>query len=262
MGEQIKQGKGSSTLTALTWIIGFGLGFMLLERIIPDQALPKVSGWWTRVLLINLIQLGIVILGGVGWEQWLQKWSLLKLSFAPPVSGLVSYLIITLVFYWWHRVRHDWNFLWLLTHQVHHSPQRIETITSFYKHPVEIFVNSMLIAAINFTLLGLTIESVFWVTLYTALAEFFYHMNVATPRWVGYFIQRPEMHRIHHRRGFHYLNFADLPVWDMLFGTYLNPEKVSSPCGFLPEREKKLWSMLKFKNVNNLYQRDSSGTIQ
>ena len=32
------------------------------------------------------------------------------------------------------------NFLWLAFHQVHHSPSRIETITSFYKHPTEIVV--------------------------------------------------------------------------------------------------------------------------
>jgi sterol desaturase/sphingolipid hydroxylase (fatty acid hydroxylase superfamily) len=240
-------------MTVLIWIILFGLTLMLIERLVPDQTLPRVRGWWTRVFFINLIQLGIVVLGGLGWEQWLQRWSVFSLSFSPPVAGFVSYLIITLVFYWWHRFRHDSNLLWLLTHQLHHSPQRIETITSFYKHPLEILVNSILIASINFTLLGLSIKAVFWVTLYTALAEFFYHMNIATPRWVGYFLQRPEMHRIHHRRGFHYLNFADLPVWDMLFGTYLNPRKADRSCGFLPEREAKLWSMLRFKNVNNPY---------
>ena len=75
-------------------------------------------------------------------------------------------------------------------------------------------------------------------------------MNIKTPRWVGYFFQRPEMHRIHHKRGVHYSNFADLPIWDMIFGTYKNPKDVNSPCGFKEERERKLMDMMIFKDVN------------
>jgi len=31
-----------------------------------------------------------------------------------------------------------------------------------------------------------------------ALGEFLYHTNCRTPHWLGYVLQRPEMHRIHH----------------------------------------------------------------
>jgi len=44
----------------LTIIIAIGLAFILLERIIPDQKLPHVPGWWTRVIIINIIQLGVI----------------------------------------------------------------------------------------------------------------------------------------------------------------------------------------------------------
>ena len=70
---------------------------------------------------------------------------------------------------------------------------------------------------------------------------------------MGYFFQRPEMHRIHHQRGKHYYNFSDLPIWDMLFGTFKNPKKMDEACGFKPEREEKLMDMLIFKNVNDKY---------
>ena len=53
-------------------------------------------------------------------------------------GAIVGYLVITFVYYWWHRARHEVPILWRCFHQVHHSPQRIEIITSFYKHPVEI----------------------------------------------------------------------------------------------------------------------------
>lgn len=71
---------------------------------------------------------------------------------------------------------------------------------------------------------------------------------------MGFIFQRPEMHRIHHERSKHYNNFSDLPIWDMLFGTFENPKERDMKCGFKPERETKLIEMLTFKNVNNHYE--------
>jgi sterol desaturase/sphingolipid hydroxylase (fatty acid hydroxylase superfamily) len=92
-----------------------------------------------------------------------------------------------------------------------------------------------------------------WLTGLSGLVELLYHMNLRTPRWMGYLVQRPEMHRLHHERGVHYRNFSDLPVWDMLFGTYANPPRADRPCGFLPEREARFLDMLLFRNVNGPY---------
>ena len=236
-------------------IIGIGIFLMILERIIPDQKLPHVKGWWTRVIFINVIQLGIVILGSYSWDIWLKKISLFSLSnhLTPIMGGLVGYFIVTFIFYWWHRWRHDINFLWLTFHQLHHSPQRIETITSFYKHPAEIICNSILIGSINFLLLGLSIESAAYCILLSSIGEYVYHMNIKTPHMMGYFFQRPEMHRIHHQRSKHYNNFSDLPIWDMLFGTFENPKTSTEPCGYTTERESKLKEMFLFKNVNDPY---------
>lgn len=239
----------------IPYILGIGAFLMILERIIPDQKLPHVKGWWTRVILLNGFQLGVIVLGAYTWDIWLQKFSLFHLSeiTSPFVGGLIAYFITTFVFYWWHRWRHDVNILWLLFHQVHHSPQRIETITSFFKHPLEISVNAIIVGSINYILLGLTLESAAWCILFTALGEYIYHMNIKTPHIMGYFFQRPEMHRIHHQKGKHYSNFSDIPLWDMLFGTFENPKTMDKPCGFKPEREQKLTEMLLFKNVNNPY---------
>lgn len=240
----------------VTTLIIIALCLMALERIIPDQRLPHVPGWWMRVVLINLVQLCLVILGGVTWDQWLQRWSLFDLSYLPDFLGAaLAYLTITFVFYWWHRWRHDYQILWLLNHQFHHSPQRIETITSFYKHPLEILFNSIIIGAITYTGFGLNLAGGAWVMVITGAAEFFYHMNIATPRWVGYIIQRPESHRVHHQMGKHYNNFSDLPIWDMLFGTFVNPVATTTPCGFKEPREQQCRDILLFKNVNGPVQK-------
>ena len=59
-----------------------------------------------------------------------------------------------------------------------------------------------------------------------AFNGFFQHWNVRTPQWLGYLIQRPESHCVHHRMGVHYYNYSDFPPWDMLFGTFRNPREV------------------------------------
>lgn len=244
----------------LSLIIAAGLFLMALERLFPARSLPKVSGWWLRVTIINTMQAGVVILAGLSWELWLQSDSLFHLSdrLGTAGSAFLAYLVVTFIYYFWHRWRHDIDFLWNVFHQLHHSPQRLETITSFYKHPFEILANSILISFILFCFLGLSPEAGAWVNVLTSFAEYFYHMNLKTPHWIGYIFQRPESHRYHHELGKHYSNFADLPLWDMLFGTFYNPKGVDTQCGFKPERESRLLDMLLFKNVNSPRKKNNS----
>jgi sterol desaturase/sphingolipid hydroxylase (fatty acid hydroxylase superfamily) len=222
------------------------------ERLFTGWRLPRVRTWPVRVLAVNAVQLGVVLLAGLSWERWLSGWSLFRLRdhVGPVGGGFIGYFIATFIFYWWHRWRHTVDFLWLHFHQIHHSPQRIEVITSFYKHPVEMIFNSILGSVIVYTTLGLTLEGGAVYTACTALGEFFYHTNVRTPRWVGFVFQRPEMHRIHHQHGRHKNNYGDIAWWDMLFGTYENPPLFVHTCGFDAEKEERLGQMLAFRDVH------------
>jgi sterol desaturase/sphingolipid hydroxylase (fatty acid hydroxylase superfamily) len=234
-----------------TILIVFAFCF-LLERAVPGWPLPQVRTWPLRVLLINGVQLGVILLAGLTWERWLASVSVFHLSqhVSPAVGGLIAYFIATFVFYWWHRWRHEHDFLWRGFHQIHHSPQRLEVITSFYKHPGEMIVNSIIGSLLVYTFLGLSLEAGAIYTLCTALGEFFYHTNVKTPRWVGFFFQRPEMHRIHHQHNRHRNNYGDITWWDMLFGTYENPKGWVHTCGFDDEKEQQLIPMLLYRDVN------------
>jgi sterol desaturase/sphingolipid hydroxylase (fatty acid hydroxylase superfamily) len=162
----------------------------------------------------------------------------------------LGYLAITFIYYWWHRARHESALLWRLFHQVHHSPQRIEVITSFYKHPFEIVANGILSSAILYLLVGVSPEAAGLTVLLTGLAELFYHWNVATPYWLGFVFQRPESHCVHHQEGVHSFNYADLPLWDMLFGTFKNPRTWSARCGLGAENESRLLTMLAGRDVS------------
>jgi len=136
------------------------------------------------------------------------------------------------VFYWWHRIRHA-NGFWLLFHQIHHSPSRIEVLTSFYKHPIEIATDSILTGFLIYCVFGGTAEAGAW-----------------TPKWLGYFIQRPEHHSIHHQLDVHRYNFGDLTLWDRLFGTFKEAEAFAPACGFPGRHEERLAEMMMFKDVH------------
>ncbi|MFM2398337.1 MAG: hypothetical protein RL341_494 [Pseudomonadota bacterium] len=237
----------------MLWIIFTVFVFCFcLERAIPGWRLPHVRTWPLRVLLINAVQLAVVLVAGLTWERWLSSASVFKLSEHVPawLGGLIAYFIATFVFYWWHRWRHEIDLLWRGFHQIHHSPQRLEVITSFYKHPGEMVVNSIIGSLLVYTFLGLSPEAGAIYTLCTALGEFFYHTNVKTPHWVGYVFQRPEMHRIHHQYGRHKNNYGDIVWWDMLFGTYENPREFTKTCGFDDEKEQRLADMLLYRDVH------------
>ena len=210
------------------------------ERIWPARELPHVRGWWARAVALNLVQVLAVILVGSWLDPWLQGHPLGQglRALSPWAQGGLAYLAGACVYYFWHRARHASPWLWRVLHQTHHAPERIEVSTSFYKHPLEGISNALISSALTFLVLGCSIEGAAVYTFLAGSAELFYHLNLRTPRWLGYLIQRPEMHRIHHMRGHHAHNYGDLPVLDLLFGTFWNPpEGFEVVCGLGPAQE-------------------------
>jgi sterol desaturase/sphingolipid hydroxylase (fatty acid hydroxylase superfamily) len=232
-------------------VAGAAVAMLAVERVAPGRSFPEVPGWLPRALVLTAVQVAMVFVGGLTWDRWFAGASLWEAASLGTSGGAVAgYLTITFVYYWWHRARHQVPLLWRWLHQVHHSPQRIEIITSFYKHPLEIAANGVLSSAILYLLVGVTPAAASLAVLVTGLAELFYHWNVRTPHWLGYFIQRPESHCVHHQRGRHRNNYSDLPLWDILFGTFENPRAEPTACGFDGRREKLLASMLRGRDVH------------
>lgn len=230
---------------------------MLFERIFPGRDLPNSPQWYLRAAFFNTCQLGIILLAGITWSLWFSQLSLMSIASLPGfLQGFIAWFIGTFVFYWWHRARHESSLLWKALHQIHHSPTRIETLTAFYKHPLEIATDSIISSAIVYLLLGASAEGTGWYYLFAASSEVFYHANIATPAWLGYFIQRPEHHSIHHQLGLHKYNYADVTWWDRLFGTFREAESFAQKCGFPKQHELKIPQMMVFKDVYEL-----TGTI-
>lgn len=224
--------------------------FFALERAAPGRPLPPSAGWYVRAGLLNLAQLGLVGLGGLTWNAFFRDRSLLSLGGwqSPALEGAFYWFAGTFVFYWWHRLRHVDGF-WHVFHQVHHSPSRIEALTAFYKHPLEIAADSIITGFFVYFVFGGTAEAGAWASLFGAVGAYFYHSNIRTPAWIGLFLQRPEHHSIHHQLGVHAFNFGDITWWDRLFGTFRDTDGFAERCGFPGRQESRLGAMLCFEDV-------------
>jgi sterol desaturase/sphingolipid hydroxylase (fatty acid hydroxylase superfamily) len=232
-------------MQAVLLVLGLGLGMLALEQVRPARRFDRVAGWWARAMALTAVQVAVAVLAINTCDRWLPGLALWRPGGDSVLAdAALGYLVLTFVYYWWHRARHQMPLLWRWLHRLHHSACRIELITSFYKHPAEIVANALLSSLVVYVLLGLSPESAALVLVVSGLAELFYHWNVRTPYWLGFVVQRPESHCVHHQRGRHTNNFADLPLWDMLFGTFENPRRAPRKCGFGPDIERRLPALL------------------
>lgn len=224
--------------------------FLVAERLLPGRRLPESPGWYARAALLNGTQLGLIGLAGLTWNRCFREFTLLPIGewAHPAVEGVVYWFVGSFVFYWWHRLRHVDGF-WHVFHQVHHSASRIEAMTAFYKHPLEMAADSVITGFFLYCVFGASAEVGAWTSFFGALGAYFYHSNIRTPRWVGWLVQRPEHHSIHHELGVHAFNYGDITLWDRLFGTFKDTDTFAPRCGFPAHGEQELAAMLRFRDV-------------
>ncbi len=231
--------------------VSIAAAMLLIELIWARRPWPQVKGWLLRALSFTSIQVAIVMLIDTHLDEWLvhhQPWSIAH--WGEFEATLVALLAMTFVSYWQHRLKHVVPFLWRYLHQVHHSPQRLELLTSFYRNPLEIILNMLIMAAVLMLLVGADPKIALNVVLLLGLADMFYHWNVKTPYWLGFIIQRPESHGLHHLNGVHSHNYGDIVIWDMLFGTFRNLRQFNGKCGFDNDNERKVLPMLLGKDMS------------
>lgn len=225
---------------------------LAIEALFPARAFPPIRFWRLRGIVF-LIMAGI--LGSVVPllipADWLARHRLMDLSGLGVIGGAaLGYLVVSLLSYVWHRSAHTFPVMWRVFHQIHHSPQRMDMSGANVFHPLELSA-FILIATLTTTLvLGLDPVAGALTGYIANFYSYFQHMNVRTPRWLGYVIQRPEAHCVHHQRDVHAWNYGDLPIWDILLGTWRNPETFAGEVGFDAPAARRLGAMLAFVDVN------------
>lgn len=231
--------------------VSFG-GLLLAESLFPARELPRALGF--RFLGV----FGLLIMLVIGtflplWvpEEWIQKYQLADGTSLGLLGGFViGWLVYSFLGFVWHRAAHATSFLWRGFHQLHHAPTRLDTASASIFHPTEVVAYTAITWVTTVLLLGLTPEAAALLGFFAAFVSFFQHANIRTPRWLGYFIQRPEAHSLHHHRKGPVGNYSDFPLWDILFGTFENPPSFADDVGFEPERAKKWGAMLAFLDVH------------
>ncbi len=235
-------------------VVGTFFFIMVLERIIPARQYPTRALWRVRGVAFLLVMAAVATAAPTLLpSEWVASHRLLDLSWLDPVAGtVVGYLVVSFVSYAWHRATHKFDILWRGFHQLHHSAPRLDIAGGPLFHPLDITMYVLLSTVTTSLVLGLSPEAAGLTGLVAQLYSFFQHANVKTPRWLGYLIQRPESHFVHHSRDVHAFNYSDLPIWDMVFGTFRNPAEFGSgEVGFEAPSDGRYLAMLAFQDVSS-----------
>lgn len=208
--------------------------------------------WRVRATLVTIATFYIAGYVAVFWGTLLGDFHLIDGSALGTWAGAaVGVLAYELGHYWYHRSAHAFDWLWRAGHQMHHSAESLDAFGAYYLHPFDAFMFTTIGSFVFFPLLGLTLEAGLVGAFFLTFNAMFQHMSMHTPRWLGYIIQRPESHSLHHGKGIHRYNYSDLPLWDMIFGTFRNPEKFQKEHGFYQGGSERLAEMLVFRDVTS-----------
>lgn len=139
------------------------------------------------------------------------------------VVWTLAFFGVDFLYYWWHRLSHEVNVLWA-AHVVHHQSEDYNLAVALRQAVVTHF--TFLPFYLPLAFLGVpTLVYAIMVAIST-LYQFWIHTElvpvVRGP--LGYVLNLPSHHRVHHARDAHYLdkNYAAiLIVWDRLFGTFV-----------------------------------------
>lgn len=220
------------------------------EGLVPARKLPHVPFWQIKGIGAYVFFLMLSTYLPLAYASWLPSAAIISLrSMNPLTAAAIGILLYELGLYVWHRLIHSKDVLWRVFHQMHHSAERLDTFGAFFFSPMDM---------IGFTLLGtLTLsilvdmppESITIFLLVTNFFNVFQHANIRTPVWLGYILQRPESHSIHHAKGIHAFNYSDLPFFDILFGTFRNPSAFAAETGLYDGASSKVKDMLLFRDI-------------
>lgn len=232
-------------------VIGIYVALFLWESIFPGRKMPKMKFWVFRGVFAFMFYFFLASYLPLLWDNYLASYQLLDLSnFNPVATGIAGVVLYQFGVYVWHRAMHKNDGLWRVFHQMHHSAERIDIPSAFYFSPMDMigwtFLSSLCFALI----MGLSAQATTIVLLTLNFIGMFQHANIKTPQWLGYIIQRPESHSLHHARGVHAHNYSDLPVFDIMFGTFKNPKDFMPEAGFYDGASSQVLDMLMFKDLN------------
>lgn len=223
---------------------------ILWEAIVPARPLPHVRGWRARGLAAFAAFFLLSSYLPLWWAEALARVQVVDLSAWPLWAATAAGVLVWEgAIYAWHRTMHGSNILWRGFHQMHHSAERLDTFGAFWFSPLDM-LGWTLLGSFALTMIGLSPQAATYAMYVTTFLSIFQHANIRTPRWLGYVVQRPESHSMHHERGVHARNYSDLPLFDLVFGTFANPRDFAPVAGFYDGASSRVGDMVLFRDVS------------
>lgn len=223
---------------------------LVAERARPARPLPKVRLWYVLSGISFVVTMAINALLPMLFVERLGPLAPLDLRRLGTLGGAaVAFVATDLGAYWLHRAQHEIHWLWRWTHQLHHSAERVDVMGAAYFHPFDIAVQTIVTTLVT-GFLGVTPDAAALAGLLVVLLAVFQHLNVRTPWRLGFLIQRPEGHSVHHARGVHAYNYGNLALWDQVFGTFRNPPSFVEVAGFWDGASRRVGAMLAGRDVS------------
>lgn len=240
-------------LYAFPFIALLFVGLFSREVIAPASRNRCDRRWLVLASSLGVATVAVTLAGGYVFSEVIRQHAVFHAGDHLPdlLVGVVSFVLTSFVFYWWHRATHATDWLWRVFHQLHHSARRVEALTAFYAHPMDSAAAVLISGVSSYVLLGASPLAAAWALLLTGAFDLFLHSDLRTPTWLGFLVQRPEMHTVHHAEGHHAQNYG-LPVWDLLFGTWTNPRERSVHLGFDGDKSGRIADMLMFRDVHKV----------
>ena len=233
------------------WIaLGLFAAFAALDLIARARSFPDVAYWRLKGVGFMLLYFAAATYAPLMWDGWLGEHRLVDAT-AMPLWGQIAaaFIALQLGIYVWHRTMHNNGVLWRWLHQMHHSAERVDIWGAFYFHPLDMLGWAFLGSLVLVLGIGVSAEAAIVVALVSTFCSMFQHANIRTPRWLGYIVTRPESHSAHHERGVHGRNYGDIPLFDMIFGTFHNPPEFTGEVGFYEGGSKKIGAMLAGRTI-------------
>ena len=211
----------------------FGI-FLIAEWLIPlHQNRARLGIRWSSNIGLALINLlvarlaapAVAVLTAVIVER-LGYGIFATIDLNSAMTIVLGLVVIDFCQYWFHRMMHYFDLLWLV-HRVHHSDVEIDLTTGFRFHPVEALITTVL-EVLVIALFGIAPEVILLRYFLIYFVNFFVHGNIYLPaildRSLQWILVTPSMHHLHHALDKQACNSnygIVFSIWDRLFGSHL-----------------------------------------
>lgn len=196
------------------------------SRLPREFGAAMISAVYSIILayfFVALVQLAISpsVMDFIGWTG--------LLSLPLWVRLIIAYVLKDLSFYLTHLIKHKNNILWL-THNWHHSIDQLWWLAAQRESLTDVLLFK--VGFLTFPLLGIPPEIMIFVGIHYIIHDNWIHLNVKGGSWmkfIEWFYVTPRVHAIHHSQfGSVTKNLGALfTIFDRLFGTYVDPEKIT-----------------------------------